>query len=281
MFILIELRTISNLFGNRGRRPLTCQEMFTMDDKTIIKNRGNLENSGILPHDNRTYHLSAERLRDLARAREFVRTEEDDKLIENKLILLRAPNSKRRVRALIEEGLELIKANKFREAIYHFQNTNAWYVAQCSGLKLYNHPKKVYFDVTNLSDVHRVADDIAGDNCRHMDNPGFSFSGSPRVGLKELEFALVDAELNNERDDLEVALAKEVALLCAEEWAHALQEAENGMLTNIGKYFAQNPSYNREIDVAIYFIGRGVDLRDTAWIKRYNREICRGLMDGN
>ena len=183
-----------------------------------------------------------------------------------RIIKTSSKNPEAVLRSHIKEGIKLIKAEKYVEAITHFENKE---VAKKTGYTLEAYKNKLAVHPKERNDIFFHIELAAIES-------GFINKKRKIVLSKPLFY---ESWLNEHR--LKKLAGREIALLFAEEWIHALQN-----------HFGYNPVSSRgeeiqaycktksiekpeEIEVADYFLDQGISwgfLKETCWIDRYDRK---------
>ena len=179
--------------------------------------------------------------------------------------LVRRNNPREILSGHIDQGLELIKEADYEAAIDNFQNQS---IAEKAGFNLVLYKVKPIRKLATKEEIFQYLDITA------------SFSGLSAI-KKEIEInklvSLEDWLLNSKLKDL---INLEEALLFAEEWIHAFQDAVNGtpISSHAKEIYSLKGEDNKhpvEIEVADYFLDHGLDwnfLKETHWIERYARQ---------
>lgn len=171
-------------------------------------------------------------------------------------------NSRRVLRRHIDKGLELIRKADYETAIDRFQDQA---IAKRAGFNLVLQGIKPLRKVETREDAFKFLDIAAG--CS-----GFSKKEIEIYRLVSCDNWLLDTKLKE-------LVGLEEALLFAEEWVHAFQDAAQGALISshakeIYSLEGKDGVKPIEVEVADYFLDQGISwdlLKRTHWIERYNR----------
>ena len=169
----------------------------------------------------------------------------------------------RRLQTHVEEGIELLKTGRFKEAYKHFENFNA------------AHAAGAFLDISRVlvvresefsdRDLLRKAFDYNATQSKY-EPADRMITVTPLIPYDEVAIKALGREAEeNYREYLQIT-----ALTAAEEWLHALQHAGGAPMSQAGAGIAaaRSLAYDDETDVAVYLRSRGVEVPSNYW-KRY------------
>ncbi len=178
---------------------------------------------------------------------------------DESLNMLVKPEQARVLRDHIREGLKLIKSEKYSEAKAHFENEAV--LEECT----FNLGRGNIFILTSLQPqyVMMTLQSIASRSWFMIDQRTVqpSFGAVPR----NFNYETASVEDRAVFQDFE----REICLIYAEEWTHALQHATGGPVSRKGLFLKGGDLF--EHDVAEYFRENGVKM-SKLFLSRYQRE---------
>lgn len=160
----------------------------------------------------------------------------------------------RALRVYITKGLHLIRDNKHEDAVEHFKKSGALETLGYRFEENHAYQLNVLTGDAVIDLVRRVASDSWFKINERVVYPSF---GMLKEGLKPQSEA--ECELLRHFN-------KEVALLFAEEYTHALQDAKGGLVSRKAILLR---GHQHEADVALFFAECGVGLSNDFWMARY------------